>query len=177
MRQHGQRDESCGPGHGLANDPLFHDSATAYTIKRYLELMGDRLTAPIVPAAYSENIRGEAGQPATYIFTDLERVPPAGLERLSKIWKRLESAGDNCLLNHPTRAMRRYELLRTLYEAGINEFNVYRLTEARRPRTAIRCLSGARTSIAGLPHGCSIAKSSSTKSCGPSSARASCATI
>ena len=38
------------------------------------------------------------------------------------------------VLNHPTTSMRRYELLRTLFERGDSSFNVYRLTECRQPQ-------------------------------------------
>lgn len=106
----------------------------SYTIRRFLGVIDSRLAASILPVAYSEKVVSEAAPTASYIFSDLERLSPAGLANLSKTWNQLEAAGGNRLLNHPTRAMRRYELLRTLHEAGINEFNVYRLTESRRPR-------------------------------------------
>ncbi|MCB8933211.1 MAG: hypothetical protein H6534_07190 [Chthonomonadaceae bacterium] len=32
-------------------------------------------------------------------------------------------------MNHPTDHLKRFELLRTLYEAGVNDFNVYRASE------------------------------------------------
>ncbi len=50
------------------------------------------------------------------------------------MWRTLaESDPGRRLLNHPTRSMRRYELLRNLYERGINTFNAYRVTEGRWP--------------------------------------------
>src|SRR5690606_24397673 len=71
---------------------------------------------------------------ATYIFADLERLAPADLERAAGLWHQLEESGAPVrLLNHPLRALRRYDLLRTLHEHGINGFDVYRLTEPRRP--------------------------------------------
>ena len=48
------------------------------------------------------------------------------------LWERLAAAGAR-LLNHPTRSMRRYELLRTLRATGRNRFGVYRADEVRRP--------------------------------------------
>jgi hypothetical protein len=71
----------------------------------------------------------------TYLFTDLERLSPYDATRASIAWSMLQSLGAGVrLINHPTRSMRRYELLRTLYENRMNRFNVYRLTEARWPR-------------------------------------------
>ena len=70
----------------------------------------------------------------TYIFADVERLSAEDTVRADLLWKALASAGVGVrLVNHPGRSMRRYELLRTLYERGINRFNVYRLTEARWP--------------------------------------------
>jgi hypothetical protein len=104
-----------------------------YPVKRLLEVDGARQRARIENATYQNEVRSGMAGPATYIFADLERVAPPRLSSLAKEWSELEAAGGNRLLNHPTRALRRYELLRTLYEAGINQFNVYRLDEVRRP--------------------------------------------
>lgn len=70
-----------------------------------------------------------------HVFTDLERLDTADRERAAYLWRALEAGAPEIeLLNHPLLGMRRYELLRTLCEAGINDFDVYRLTEVRRPR-------------------------------------------
>lgn len=72
--------------------------------------------------------------PATYVFADIERLAPWQAERAAEAWQALsEMRSPVRLLNHPTRSMRRFELLRTLHERGINRFDVYRLTEARWP--------------------------------------------
>jgi hypothetical protein len=73
-------------------------------------------------------------KPGAYIFADLERLSPGELQKAAIVWQALTDAGAGIrLLNHPTRSMRRYELLRTLHERGINHFDAYRLTEARWP--------------------------------------------
>jgi hypothetical protein len=105
----------------------------AYPVKKFLEVDGARQKARIESATYAYKVQSGVKGSATYIFADLERVAPPRLGSLAKEWDELEAAGGNRLLNHPVRAMRRYELLRTLHEAGINQFNVYRLDEARRP--------------------------------------------
>jgi hypothetical protein len=71
--------------------------------------------------------------PSAYIFSDIERLSPETADRAAFLWRSLAGHAGTRLLNHPTRSMRRYELLRTLYERGINAFNVYRLSEARWP--------------------------------------------
>ena len=105
----------------------------SHTIKQFLKRDGARQKARIEFATYVNKARAGVKGPATYVFADLERVAPPRLGSLAKEWSELEAAGGNRLLNHPVRSLRRYELLRTLHEAGINQFNVYRLDEVRRP--------------------------------------------
>lgn len=71
----------------------------------------------------------------TWIFSDVDRLAPAHREEAAVFRDRLVAAGAaTALHNDPLRTMGRYELLRTLHEAGVNDFDVYRCTEARRPR-------------------------------------------
>ena len=80
------------------------------------------LRAPAVP------LRGH------YIFSDLERLSADEAQRAAFVWRAVsETYPEARLLNHPTRSMRRYELLRSLRERGMNVFAVYRLDEARSP--------------------------------------------
>lgn len=73
---------------------------------------------------------------ATYIFSDVERMAPQAKIIAARIWLALERSGRSVrLLNHPIRCMRRPELLRSLFERGINDFNAYpaqRLPDALR---------------------------------------------
>ncbi len=70
-----------------------------------------------------------------YVFADLERLTEEETLKAVALWRTLAESGCGVrFLNHPTRSMRRYELLRTLYERGINQFDVYRTTEARWPK-------------------------------------------
>ena len=73
---------------------------------------------------------------ATYIFADVERMAPLAKIVAARIWLALERSGRPVrLLNHPIRCMRRPELLRSLFERGINDFNAYpaqRLPDALR---------------------------------------------
>jgi hypothetical protein len=72
--------------------------------------------------------------PGAYIFADLDHLSAAELQKAAIVWQALAEPGTGArLLNHPTRSMRRYELLRALHERGINRFDVFRLTEARWP--------------------------------------------
>ncbi len=77
------------------------------------------------------DVPGEAtGEPRVYIFTDVERLDAAETERALALWQSLEAHPDTALiLNHPRRSMRRFEVLTTLREHGLNSFGVYRVTE------------------------------------------------
>ncbi len=110
-----------------------------YTIESYLEAIGQPLAGRFRVETYASLFGGPKfefeARPGTYIFSDIERVTPMVARRAARAWNMIsELGGDARILNHPTRSMRRYELLRTLYERGGNAFNAYRLVECRRPQ-------------------------------------------
>ena len=107
----------------------------SYTINSYLTSWGIGLASRMRTIYYEELYRMKRVPAGTYIFSDIERLSPQQAEQVAGIWKKLANSGIEArLLNHPTHSMRRYELLRTLYERGFNQFNVYRLTEQRQPQ-------------------------------------------
>jgi hypothetical protein len=69
---------------------------------------------------------------ATYVFTDMDRLSLQHLHRVAAAYRLLRSAGLR-VLNDPALAPSRYGLLRRLHEAGINDFNAYRVEERLRP--------------------------------------------
>jgi hypothetical protein len=108
-----------------------------YTLQHYLETQAPQ--GLLMPMAYEELCNRQTLPTAPTIFSDIERLSPNMAEALAKIWQRLwqQQVGSGTqpqLLNHPTQTLKRYELLRRLYEAGINHFNVYRVTECRSPQ-------------------------------------------
>jgi hypothetical protein len=133
--------------------------AHLYTIRKFLDTRSEAFARTVVPMAYEElfsalandawwgEVReswwpvkprqlpnGDSLPRGTYIFSDYDRLSPQDATRAAVAWNLLAEADNGVrLLNHPTRSMRRYELLRTLYERGINTFNAYRVTEARWP--------------------------------------------
>ncbi len=105
-----------------------------YTVQKLLDARGGRIDFRLVPMTYQELWKGVMLNPATFIFADLERLSDRGLAWAARIWERMATSGRRVrLLNHPLQAMRRYELLRRLHEQGINDYDVYRVTEERRP--------------------------------------------
>jgi hypothetical protein len=88
----------------------------------------------------------------TFIFTDLDRVTEKYRAGLATLADRLAAQGGR-ILNHPARALLRYDLLRTLHDAGINDFTVHRLGDwrnARRFPVFIREQHGHETPLTGL---------------------------
>lgn len=96
---------------------------------------GKSLASRITIVEYRTLFRKRRLPLGSYIFAELDMLSFDELEKVALCWDALHNSGAPLrLLNHPLRVMRRYELLRTLHDAGINDFDVYRLTEARRPR-------------------------------------------
>lgn len=103
------------------------------TLRRFLETSGRRVARRVRLVPYERLLASRRLPVATYIFADIERLSPAQTARAAAVWSALAADGRSRLINHPVRTMRRYELLRTLFESGRNPFDVYRLTEARLP--------------------------------------------
>lgn len=104
-----------------------------YTLLKFLEAWQERLGRRLIPISYRRLLQLKKLPTGTYIFSDMDRLTREQAERAATIWERLSRNGRNRLLNHPTRSLQRYELLRHLHERGSNHFNVYKLTECRSP--------------------------------------------
>lgn len=107
----------------------------AYTLNYYVTSWGKSILHRIRPVFYENLTRIKRFSPGTYIFSDLERLNYQQTEIATQVWEQLVNSGQKVrLLNHPTRSMKRYELLRTLHHLGWNQFNVYRLFEGCQPQ-------------------------------------------
>ena len=77
--------------------------------------------------AYHDLARRESIPSGAYIFCDRERMSEVQRSLAIKIWDQLTVGGDSVrLLNNPRIQLSRFELLRALYEKGINEFRAFR---------------------------------------------------
>ncbi len=106
---------------------------SADTIRIYLEVAGGGLAGRLVPMVYDELFAASALPEGTYCFADLELLSDAARERAARRWEELAARGCR-LLNHPTRSLLRYELLRELRRRGVNTFDVYRLADGESPK-------------------------------------------
>lgn len=63
------------------------------------------------------------------IFSDIESLNKIEREELSIVHHELLEKTNLKILNHPKNSMRRYDLLNSMFENGINEFRVFRPTD------------------------------------------------
>lgn len=99
-----------------------------YVIKGHHNTLGRKLRQGIQPLSYSSLFKRHRIPAVPFVFADLERLNNRNLVQLVPYWESLDAAGLKPL-NHPTRYLKRYELLRKLYRLGINSFNIYRLDD------------------------------------------------
>jgi hypothetical protein len=107
--------------------------AFSNTIRSFLATWGKTLNTRIRIIHYHRAFRQKRFCHGTYIFTDLERLSVQESEWAAAIHNTLVERWGNriTILNHPTRSMKRYELLRALNNAGINSHNAFRLTDGK----------------------------------------------
>lgn len=105
-----------------------------YTLMRYLEAVPEQ-ARDFTSISYRELLvaRRQVG-PGAVIFADVERLPANAIGRVVQLWQSLRADPKRPMLNHPTRSMKRYELLRDRYAKGLNAFNVYRLGSGELPQ-------------------------------------------
>ena len=103
-------------------------------MKLFLDTYGATLSNRVRLLSYERLFRRKSLPVGTYIFADYDQLTHDETDKAIVVWNALSASGrDLHLLNHPARSMRRFELLRHLYAAKINDFNVYRLTDTHQP--------------------------------------------
>jgi hypothetical protein len=86
------------------------------------------MAANIRVVTYEEALHARSLPLGTYVFSDLERLLPSETAIAELVWDQLNAAGAR-LLNHPTRTLRRYDLLTKMQALGRNRFRVARATD------------------------------------------------
>ena len=122
---------------GFGGDALIYyltSEKHPYTMRDFLAGLGKPLADIVRVFDYTEFARiPRLPARATYVFSDVDRLSGSQSSNIFDRWKRLQDAGAR-VLNHPLRVMRRYDLLRWAYEAGINSFDCYMVIEHRKPK-------------------------------------------
>jgi hypothetical protein len=96
-----------------------------WPIERFLTSSGAHLADRIRPLRYAELLRARALPGGTWIFADVERLDPDTAARAARVRDALAARDDVRVLNHPTRSLRRFELLAALAARGQNRFAVH----------------------------------------------------
>jgi hypothetical protein len=98
------------------------------TLAEFFDSWGSRLASTVELVHYEELCRlGELPGAAAYVFTDLERLTPAGLQAVGELADALGALPHAPrIVNHPRDVLLRYELLRTLHERGLNSHRPHR---------------------------------------------------
>jgi hypothetical protein len=101
-------------------------------LRAYLRRWADGLRGRTRLMSYEDIADATNLMDGTYVFTDIERLPPEGLAKAGWLWDGLAARGPRVrLLNSPHAMLRRRELLRALFVRGSNRFNVYALDDPR----------------------------------------------
>jgi len=95
-------------------------------IRDYLASHGAALAGAIEPIPYPQFVQARELPRGSYVFADIERLSDEDRLRAEIRWQELAQQGCR-LLNHPTRSLRRFDLLRALHRRGSNRFDVHRL--------------------------------------------------
>lgn len=108
-----------------------------YTIDRLLRTIreaGGHPPAHLRVATYEGLLAVKRAPIGSYVFTDLDRLTSYEIEAATQIAHAVRHADARAIIsNWPHRVLGRYALLRRLHEAGMNDYNVWRLDEERMP--------------------------------------------
>ncbi len=108
---------------------VFLDRKNKHTFENYLSFRGREIRRLFGFTYYDELHKHDSIKTNTVIFLDLEMQGSRQLAALVKLTEHWDAEGVPGILNHPAHVLDRYELLRKLYEEGINPQNVYLLKE------------------------------------------------
>ncbi len=99
-----------------------------HPMERFVTHWDRDLAGKVHIRTYEEALRAEELPAGTYIFADIERLLAAEVEIATLVWNQLDAAGAR-MLNHPTRTLKRYDLLTKLHALGRNTFRVAHATD------------------------------------------------
>jgi hypothetical protein len=104
---------------------------TADHADTHQELPAEDANARVV--SYDELASSKKLADATYVFTDLDRLPTWFVLKAALLYRNLKSRGLT-VLNDPAKVLGRYGVLRALHRSGFNQFNAYRVEERVMPQ-------------------------------------------
>ena len=103
-----------------------------YTINAFLDDWAPELKNMVFIKSYDEIFNQKSFNSGSYFFTDIERLTPHMVILAEELWDKLHNNTSIRLYNHPTKSMRRYELLKMLYDFSENSFRVFRISDSKK---------------------------------------------
>src|SRR5262245_50077193 len=101
----------------------------AWEMQEYLDQYGASLRRRLRIVTYEDIAAGAALGLGTYVFSALDQLCPTEREIAARCWEALARASPGArLINHPTRALLRYELLAACAALGRNGYRAHRAT-------------------------------------------------
>src|SRR5512144_737724 len=108
----------------------------AWGIEEYLQQYGEKLVGRLRVVTYEDIVARKVLRLGTHIFSGLDQLCPTEREIAARCWDELASASPGItLINHPTGALLRYELLDACVALGRKAFRVRRASALQRRLT------------------------------------------
>lgn len=101
-------------------------SDNKFTIELYLDAIRHALDFRAKIVSYDEAAFTPSFRDAVVIFCDIERFPHDKLSIPRNLYNRIAGEQPRKMLNNPWNAMQRFDLLKSLKQAGINSFDIHR---------------------------------------------------
>ena len=102
-------------------------AADAWGIEEYLQQYGAKLRGRLRVVTYEDIVARKMVRLGTHIFSGLDQLCPTEREIAARCWDELARASPGItLINHPTEALLRYELLDACFELRRNRFRARR---------------------------------------------------
>lgn len=101
-----------------------------YTVERLLAGHAKHLSHIVEPLFYEDLHLKPELRPGAFVFTDMDRILPPGNIAAARLHEYLSTfSSEFRVLNHPTKTLMRYDLLKKLYTLGINDFQICKASE------------------------------------------------
>jgi hypothetical protein len=109
----------------------FVTGAHAYTVAAFLETWPNRVRDVFRIVPYERLASILTVESGVYIFSDIDRLQPAALRNVERLCDLIADELDAALvLNHPRGVLLRTQMLRTLWEDGVNQFRAFEYESA-----------------------------------------------
>jgi hypothetical protein len=106
--------------------------AAKWSVETYLESWGESLASDVGILCYEDLPQVRELPHGSYIFTERDGLLPSELELASVVARQLSLEAGARVSNDPAQVFGRHDLLRTLHERGLNDFQAVRATESTR---------------------------------------------